>query len=113
MANYQDFAAIIEDENGILLTTMETLRDAHGVSKLGIHVRAAIADQLKSYGIGTLPEDLPAYQHEPVRLYRLGSPIANIISAVRYPSEAGDTTLRRAGGDAADKLRRVLEIVAE
>jgi hypothetical protein len=111
---YNDFPTLIDDAGGIFLTDMEALRDAHGVGKLGVHIRAGIKSQLESRGIGTLPDELPNYQHEEVRLYRLGSPIANVISAVVFPSEAGDATLRQtAGSNAQDLLRRVREIVCE
>lgn len=108
---YDDFAGLIDDSEGVLLTTMEVLREAHGVAKLGVHIRAGIAGQLKSRGIGTLPEELPTYQHEEVRLFRLGSPVANVISAALHPSEAGDETLRQSGGNDAQVLRKIRELV--
>lgn len=111
MANYEEMGALIDDNGGVFLTTMEVLRDAHGVGKLGIHIRAGIADQLKSRGIGTLPEELPGYQHEGVRVYRLGSPVANVISAVLHPSAAGDETLRQSGGSDAEVLREIRQLV--
>lgn len=109
---YDDFATLIEDNDGIFLTTQEVLRDAHGAERNGKHVREAIRKELASRGIGTMPEDLPIYQHEPVRLYRLGSPTAAVISAVLHPSEAGDATLRQSvGSQAQEVLNKVRELV--
>jgi hypothetical protein len=93
---------------------MEVLREAHGVGKLGVHIRAGIKSELASRGIGTLPDDLPTYQHQEVRLFRLGTPIANVISAVLNPSEAGDATLRQsAGTDAQEVLRTIRQLVCD
>lgn len=113
-SGYDRFRRLIDDSGGVHLTTMEELRDAHGVGKLGVHIRAAIADELRSRGIGTLPEELPTYQHQEVRLFGLGTPIANVISAVLHPSEAGDATLvRSAGADAQDVLNSIRELVCD
>jgi len=93
---------------------MEVLRDAHGAAKLGVHVRKSISDNLAAHGLGHLPAELPTYQHEEVRLYRLGTGIADTINAVLHPTEAGDQVLRQsAGSTAQDVLRRVREIVCE
>ena len=109
---YDDFGPAIDDNDGILMVTQELLRNAHGAERNGRHVREAIQKELASRGIGSLPEDLPVYQHEAVRLYRLGSPTAAVISAVLHPSEAGDATLRQTtGSDAIDILNQVRELV--
>jgi len=110
--SFADFGENIDDAGGILLTTMGVLRDVYGADKLGVHIRRAIKDQLKSHGIGTLPEELPTYQHEAVRLFRLGSPIEAVISAVLHPSENGDETLRRtAGSYAQEVLNKIRQLV--
>ncbi|MEU4599927.1 hypothetical protein [Nocardia sp. NPDC023988] len=109
---FDEFGADIDDAGGVLLTTMGVLRDVHGADKLGVHIRRAIKDQLRSRGIGTLPEELPTYQHEAVRLFRLGSPIEAVITAVLHPSENGDETLRRtAGSDAQEVLNQIRQLV--
>ncbi|GGN88769.1 hypothetical protein [Nocardia rhizosphaerihabitans] len=109
---FDDFGADIDDAGGILLVDMGTLRDVHGVNKLGVHIRTAIKNELASRGIGTLPELLPTYQHESVRLYRLGSSIAGVIDAVLHPSATGDDNLRRtAGSDAQATLDAIRQLV--
>lgn len=113
VSGYEQFAGLIEDRGGVFPTTMEVLRDAHGVGKLGVHIRKAIADELQSRGIGTLPEVLPSYYHEEVRLFRLGTPIADVVSAVLHPSAAGDDTLRRSGGNDAEMINQIRAIVCE
>ena len=93
---------------------MAILRDAYGAMRLGVHIREAISDRLKSLGIGHYPSNLPENQWSPVRLYRLGSPVAKLITAALYPSEAHDEELRTAaGGDAAAVLEKVRELVCD
>lgn len=93
---------------------MEVLRGAHGAGKLGVHVRKAIHDDLATHGLGHLPGGLPTYQHEEVRLFRLGTPIADTINAVLHPSEGGDQVLRQsAGSEAQDVLKQIRQLVCE
>lgn len=111
---YDDFSNLILENQGLYRTTMAVLRDAHGVGKLGVHVRTGITNELKNRGIGTLPPELPSYQHEEVRLYKLGSPIADVIDAVHYPSDTGDEALRRSmGSDAEEVLAQVRQLVCD
>ena len=113
--NYDALRDQVTDNGGLLVTTMEMLRDTHGAGKLGVHVRKAIHDSLAAHGLGHLPGgDLPTYQHEEVRLYRLGTPIADTINAVLHPSEGGDQVLRQsAGSHAQDVLKQIRELVCE
>lgn len=112
---YDDLRDQVTDSGGLLVTTMEVLRDVHGAGKLGVHVRKAIDGKLAAHGLGHLPGgELPTYQHEEVRLFRLGTPIADTISAVLYPSEGGDQVLRQsAGSQAQDVLKQIRELVCE
>ena len=110
--SYENLRQLVDDEGGLVLTTMEALRDVHGVGKLGVHVRKAIHDNLEGQGLGHLPLDLPTYQHEEVRIYKLGSPIAKVVNAVVRPSEAGDDVLRQSvGSDAQLLLTKIKELV--
>lgn len=114
MSTYEDMRTQVAANGGLLVTTMEALRDVHGAGKLGIHVRKAIHDALLAQGLGHLPAELPTYQHEEVRLFRLGTPIADTISAVLHPSEAGDQVLRQsAGSEAQSVLKQIRELVCE
>ena len=114
MTTYTALRTATEQADGLYLTTMETLRDAHGAGKLGVHVRKAIHDELLANGLGHLPSELPAYQEYEVRLYRLGTSIANAINAVLYPSEAGDQVLRQTAGSSAQTvLKQIRELVCE
>ncbi len=67
-----------------------------------MHVRNAISRSLESHGLGHLPQELPPNQEDPVRLYLLDSPIADVIKAVLIPSDRGDETLCSIG---ASELR--------
>jgi hypothetical protein len=68
-------------------------------------------------GLGHVPQDLPIYQHELVRLFKYGTPVGELITAVLTPGQQNDTKLREqysAGGpDYASIVRQIREIVAE
>lgn len=105
----------VEANGNLLAVRMERLRDAYGVGKLGVHVRRGIAEKLGGVGLGFFPgPDLPTYQEQEVRLYRRGTPVADIIDAVVAPSEYGDARLREAGAptDAVQLLDRIRELVS-
>lgn len=97
-ADFTDLWKQIEDSQGIHVTTMGGLRDRFSYSRLGNGVCAEIRSTLDGWGIGTLPEELPARQDEPVRLYRKGTQMAELIASVAHPTNEGDTRLRRAAG---------------
>jgi hypothetical protein len=83
-----------------------------GAGRLGVHVRTAISRTLESHGLGHLPQELPPIQEDVVRLYLLGSPVADLIKAVLAPSDRGDDTLRTIGNSEAEKqLRQIRQIV--
>lgn len=111
---YDEFGDAIDNDSGIHTTVMGVLREAHGVGKLGVNVRQAISDELASRGIGTIPAELPSYQEEEVRLYRLGSTTAKVIGAVTKPSAAGDKALRDSTGtDSQAIVKQIRELVGE
>ena len=102
----------VEEAGGVLTIEMERLRDAYGVERLGTNVRDNIAKELAGMGIGHLPRKLPAYQEDEVRLYRLGSAIADLIEAVLKPSVSGDELLRSTVSEGAEAiLRKIREII--
>ena len=111
---YEALVKRVEENGGVLTVRMAELRDAHEAGKLGKHVRKGIADRLAGMGIGHYPQELPDSQHLSVRLYKLGSAVADIIAAVLEVDEngEGDGVLRSAAGsDAAETLKQVRALV--
>src|SRR5690348_7601989 len=93
MADWNSIKEEVENNGNILTLNMENLREAHGASKLGIHVRAEISKTLAGMGLGHVPQELPSYQHEQVRLYKRGTSIGDIIEMVLAPGQQNDTKL--------------------
>lgn len=112
--DYDGLRKQVEAEGGLHTTTMEALREIHGAGRLGKHVRDAISGELAANGLSHVPEELPAYQENPVRIYRLGTSIADVVNAVLHPSSGGDQVLRQLGGDQGqDILKKIRELVCE
>ncbi|MGY4712982.1 hypothetical protein ACXDF8_26120 [Mycolicibacterium sp. CBM1] len=112
MTSYEDLRDKVANTPGPYLTTMEELKQAHGAAKLGVNIRAAITDRLKGYGLGHLPAELPQYQWEQVRLYRLGTPLEKVIKAVIEPSDLGDEVLLQVvATDAQEVLAQIRQLV--
>lgn len=114
---WTDIKDVVEKNGNVKTFTMETLRDAHGTLKLGVHVRDEISSTLAGMGLGHVPETLPNYQHELVRVYKKGTPIGDLIETVLKPGEQNDNKLTSqfAGGgpDYASMIDAIREIVAE
>ncbi len=114
---FQDYDGLrrqVEAESGLHTTTMEILRELHGAGRLGKHVRDAISGELAAHGMGHLPEELPSYQEMLVRIFRLGTPIADTVNAVLNPSTGGDQVLRQIGAaQGQDILKKIRELVCE
>ena len=102
-------------QNGNVITVRAgDLRDAFGYDRLGINVRAEISKGLKSLGIAHYPAEMPDWQEVPVRLYRMGTPVADIIDAVVTPSKAHDDELTGLiGGNAAEILNKIRALVCQ
>lgn len=112
--NYEGLRAQVEAEGGLHTTTMEVLRGIHGAGRLGKHVRDSISGELAATGLGHLPEELPAYQEKDVRVFRLGTPIADVVSAVLHPSSGGDQVLQQMGAaQGQDILKKIRELVCD
>lgn len=73
----------VEDGHGLKRVTMATLRDLEGAERVGKHVLTAIDTKLSQLGLGHLPDELPNRQEAPVMLYRVGTPAADAIRAIR------------------------------
>ena len=102
----------VNNTEGVLTLPMSDVRDAHGAGRLGVHVRTNISKKLRSMGLDHYPKELPSWQDGLVRIYRQGSPIADLIEAVLDPSDEHDEELRNAvGGDAQEVLDAIRELV--
>ncbi len=117
MATWDEIKQSVEDNENLHTFTMETLRNAQGSAKLGLHVRSEISKALAGMGLGHVPQDLPSYQHEQVRLYKRGTPVGDLIETVLAPGEPNDRKLiDQIGGSATDYatiIEKIRELVAE
>ncbi len=107
----------IESNGNVKTFVMETLREAHGAGRLGINVRSDISKVLAGMGLGHIPQELPPFQHEQVRLYKRGTPVGELIETVLAPGEQSDKKLvDQVGGSATDHIaivEKIRELVAE
>lgn len=103
----------VEASGDVLTLLMQEVRDAFGWDRLGKNVRTLISESLDGLGLGYLPHELPDRQWIPVRLYKLGSPMAALLDAALNPSVEHDEELRKAvtGGDmeTLKKIKALLE----
>jgi hypothetical protein len=88
---WEELRAAVTDRYGVYRLPMGQLREIGGYGRLGTNVRQVLSAKLASLGLGHLPAELPAYQDKQVLLYQYGTPVAEVISAVR--SEAAETAL--------------------
>lgn len=103
----------VENHGNVLTVTMGELRDAYGAGKLGANVVENIRKSLAGLGIAVSP-DPEAEQAQKVRLYKLGTPVADLITAVTTPGPVEDDVIRRQIDEAAEELlKRVREIVCD
>ncbi|WP_369365482.1 hypothetical protein AB5L52_20520 [Streptomyces sp. CG4] len=111
-SSYEELRTAVAADGGLHVVTMGVLRDIEGAGRLGSRVLGTISDKLKSHGMGHIPKDLPGNQDSPVRVYLLGTPIADTADAVQNPSLKGDAILRGAGdSEARAQLQQIREIV--
>ncbi|MFJ2189008.1 hypothetical protein ACIOJE_13805 [Kitasatospora sp. NPDC087861] len=112
MESYEELRKAVVEDNGLHQAQMWQLKGIKGAGRLGVHVRDAISRELASHGMGHIPSQLPSYQEEPVRLYLLGSPIADIVQAVLQPSDRGDEALRALGNEESQEIiRQIRQLV--
>jgi hypothetical protein len=110
--SYNDVKAAVEAAGGVLTLEMGVLREINGSGRLGPYVIDAISRELAGKGLGHEPSPLPQLQYEPVRLFQLGSPIAEIHSLVKDVNKDNDEKLREFGsGEAVKKLNAIRQIV--
>ena len=116
MTNWDTLRDEVTESGDVLTVDMLRLREVHQVSKLGSTVRKNISDKLHGAGLGHYPQSLPQYQEQEVRLYRLGTPIADLVAAVIAPGSDNDEKLKAATGNGANAdeiLDRIRELVEE
>ncbi len=111
-SNVEELSKIVDENKGVITTTMRALRDAHGADRLGIHVRSGLSRSLRKAGLGHQPRELPDSQEKLARIYRRGGPVDELIEAVDAIDPQNDEILReRAGNDAADIIQKIRELV--
>jgi hypothetical protein len=93
MSNWEEIKQEVETNGNLRTFTMETLREAHGSGKLGVHVRREISKSLAGMGLGHIPQELPNSQREQVRLYKRGTAVGELIETVLTPGESNDRKL--------------------
>lgn len=119
--NMKEVAAATEENGNLITATLLELREALEYNRLGVRVLGYIADGLDGEGLGYFPEwvldgaanEAPRSGHV-VRVFKKGTAVGDAITAVLAPTNKGDELLREsAGGEAAETLKRVRELVAE
>lgn len=111
-SGYEELRTAVAADGGLHVVTMGVLRDIQGAGRLGSRVLGVISAQLESHGMGHIPKELPGNQDSPVRVYLLGTPIAETVDAVHNPSLKGDAILRASGdSEARAQVQQIREIV--
>jgi hypothetical protein len=115
--NFTDFDSIesaLKEMDNVMTLKMGQLRDAHGVRKLGVNVLNTISQELANRGVGHYPEELPSYQNDLIRLYKLGTPVAELVKTLTsLDDKDSDDRLRQfAATDAESILKKVRDLVA-
>ena len=113
-ATLDDLITEVQTKGGVVTLSAEELRDRYGAERLGINVRTAISNELAGRGLAHYPRNLPDRHYELVRVYRLGSPIADLIEAVLTVDPKADAKLRKAvKGDCEKILSKIRELLDE
>ncbi len=113
MPSWDDIKQAVEKNGNVATFTMEQLRDAHGSLKLGVNVRAEISSHLAGMGLGHVPQELPSYQHEQVRVYKHGTPVGDLIDSVLTPGQQNDSKLVNRVSDKAIDYAAIIEQIRE
>ncbi|NEQ97653.1 MAG: hypothetical protein F6K30_13195 [Cyanothece sp. SIO2G6] len=115
--DWQQIKEAVESNGNVHTVSMHELRDAAKKDKLGVHIRAEISKTLAGMGLGHLPQDLPSYQHQQVRLYKRGTPVGDLIELVLAPGEQNDRRLKEqldeTTVDYAAIIEQIRELVSE
>lgn len=117
MATWEEIKQSVEKNGNVMTFTMEQLREAHGAARLGVNVRAEIKSTLAGMGLGHIPQELPTYQNEQVRVFKNGTPVADLIVTVLMPGQQNDSKLinqfSKPGIDYGAIVEKIKELVAD
>lgn len=103
---WEDLIGLLDTQSGVCVVTMEQLRDIDGYGRLGGTVRAGIAKKLASMGIGTFAgENLPSDASANVVLFRLGTPVAELVNVIQNATT--DNGWRNRAAYTAECMRRL------
>jgi hypothetical protein len=110
---YDDISKAVAASQDVLTVTIGELRDVNGSGRLGPYVVEAISKNLAAKGLGHYPTELPQEQWRKVRLFRLGSSIADLIGLVtNVDDEGNDAKLREFATNGAkaivDQIRQLV-----
>jgi hypothetical protein len=112
---YQDFDELeqeVRQKGNVLSVQMFTLRNLQGAGRLGPYVVEQISKELAKRGLGHHPEGLPEQQWDWVRIFKLGSNVADLIRASMNIGDKEDEKLRQlANDDVMGTLNRIRQLV--
>lgn len=81
--NWPELSTSVDDNQGVLRTSLAALRELEGRQRSGKHIVAAIEKKLASLGLGHLPENLANRQQQVIVLYKLGTPASELVRAIK------------------------------
>jgi hypothetical protein len=112
--NIDTLRVAVEQHQDVLTVSMLDLREAVQAGRLGQRVLGTISRALAGRGLGHVPQDLPNYQDREVRVYKLGSPVAEVIEAALQPGDDQDELLREAATrEASLTLNKIRDLVCK
>ena len=112
--NFEELDQLVRNSKGVLTVRMEQLRDAYGAGRLGRWVRQGIGKELAQRGLAHFPAELPENQWRHVRIYKNGTPAADLVQALMEPGKDGDEIIRQSlNGEAQDKLLRIRGVLED
>lgn len=110
--SFDDLADQVQDE-GITVVQMHTLRAAAKWERLTLRALEAIEDELRKRALGCYPRLLED-RHAEVRIYKIGTPLGNLVESVIKPSDRGDNLLREVASNSNQELiRKIRMLVCE
>ncbi|RLS59153.1 MAG: hypothetical protein DWH91_01085 [Planctomycetota bacterium] len=92
--NMETIVQRVSECNNVCTFTMRDLCDAIGRQRCTAQCCQTISDTLTEYGLGHWPPELRPDQSHKVRVYRIGTPVADMIGLVSRCTESSDEALR-------------------
>ena len=93
---YEDLRNRVEANQGIFTFHMRQLRQVQGAGRIGPLVNSEIRRKLAALGLSHQPKKLPERQERLVRVFKKGSPVAAVITAVQKVKFQNDAVIRKA-----------------